>query len=142
MKTKLVLAVAALAAMTAPAFAANATNGGGHGICLLNRDVDGWGTRNNHSMVVNDRFGRKYLVTLYGLCNDLPYSMGMGFRPVGRMVNMGTCVERGDRVIMRGGGATRLSSQTCWVQNVRPYTKQMEHADRFAREHDKPLPTY
>lgn len=142
MKMKIVLAALALAATTAPAMAADSGNAGNSNVCLQNRDVDGWGARNDHSMVVNDRFGRKYLVTLNGICNDLPFSFGVGFRPLGHVVNMGTCVGRGDRVIMRGGGATRLSSQTCWVQNVQPYTKQMEQADRFAKAHDKPLPTY
>jgi Family of unknown function (DUF6491) len=135
MKIKLILAAMALAAIAAPAYASD-------NVCLRHYDVDGWGARDNHSMVVNDRFGRKYLISLSGICNDLPFSFGVGFRPFGGFANMGTCVERGDRVVMRGGGATRLSSQTCWVTKVQPYTKEMEQADRLAKQEHKPLNTY
>ncbi len=135
MKMKLILAAMALAAIATPAFAAD-------NVCLRHYDVDGWGARDNHSMIVNDRFGRKYLITLNGICDDLNFAFGMGFRPLGGFTNMGTCVERGDHVVMRGGGVGIVPNNTCWVQKVQPYTKAMEAADRLAREEHKPLATY
>lgn len=135
MRIKLFLAALVLAAAVAPAYAANNT------VCLRHSDVDGWGARDRHSMVVNDRFGRKYLVSLSGLCDDLNYSFGMGFRALGGM-NIGTCVERGDRIVMRGGGASMVGNDTCWVQKVQPYTKDMEQADKLAKQNRQPLNTY
>jgi hypothetical protein len=134
MKIKLFLAALVLTAAAAPAYAASS-------VCLRHSEVDGWGARDKHSMVVNDRFGRKYLVTLNGLCDDLNYSFGMGFRALGGM-NVGTCVERGDRIVMRGGGASMVGNDTCWVQKVQPYTKDMEQADKLAKQNHQPLNAY
>lgn len=109
-------------------------------VCLRYHDVDGWGTRDKHSMVVNDRFGRKYLVSLNGICDDLNYAFGAGFRPIGG-VAAGGCVDRGDRVVMGGGGVSHIAN-TCWVNKIQNYTKDMEAADRLARENKQPLATY
>ncbi len=142
MKAKLFLAALALSAVLVPAAtavpAAAADN-----VCLRHMDVDGWGSRDNHSMVVNDRFGRKYLLSLSGLCSDINWAFGVGFRSLGGNFP-GSCVERGDHVIMRGGGVTRMDARNsvCWVNRVQPYTKDMERADRMAHDSHQPLPTY
>lgn len=135
MRIKLFLAALVLAAAAAPAYAAD------NYVCLRNHDVDGWGARDKHSMVVNDRFGRKYLLTLNGICDDLNFAFGMGIRSLGGM-NMGTCVERGDRIVMRGGGVGPVANNTCWVQKVQLYTKDMEQADRLAKQNRQPLNAY
>lgn len=146
MKTILTLAV--LLAAAAPALADDtapaqpAKPAAAPHICLHHSDVDGWGTRDRRSMVVNDRFGRKYLVSLNGLCDDLNFAFGAGFRPIGGGPIFGACVERGDRVLMGGGGASHMSNQTCWVDKVQLYTKDMEAADKLARENKQPLAAY
>ncbi len=117
MKTVLFAAALILAAAAAPASAAD-------GVCLMHRYVDGWGAHGDHAMVVNDRFGRKYLLTLAGYCADLDYSMAVGIRAPGGG-NYG-CVERGDKIIMRGGGASGMD--TCWVTKIERYTPEMEKA--------------
>ena len=134
MKIKLILAGLLLAAAATPAFAA----GPNDNVCLRYNQVDGWGARDKHSMVVNDRFGRKYLVTLGGLCDDLNFAFGAGFRPLG---GAGFCVDRGDRVVMRGGGVT-FPHSTCWVAKVQLYTPEMRDADKVAREAHQPLNAY
>ena len=134
MRIKFVLAAFVLAA--APAFAADTNT---HP-CLMHRDVDGWGARDNHSMVVNDRFGRKYLVSLAGLCGDINFAFGAGFRSVGGNFP-GSCVERGDNVILRGGGAT-FPHVTCWVTKVQPYTPEMQQADKLAKANHEKLNAY
>lgn len=140
MKSKIILAAAFLAAATAfPAAAEEATK---PYVCLRHNDFDGWGSRDNHSMVANDRFGRKYLISLSGLCSDLNWSFGVGFRGPGHFSVPGTCIERGDHVVMRGGGAERGAGDTCWVTKVQLYTKDMEMADKMAREQKQPLATY
>lgn len=144
MKPQIILAALLLA--SAPAFAADnppppANNAAGGSVCLLHHDVDGWGARDRHSMIVNDRFGRKYLISLQGLCDDVDFAFGAGFRPLGGMA-MGTCVDRGDRVILRGGGAMDSRNSTCWVSKVQLYTKEMEAADKLARANKQPLAAY
>lgn len=137
MKTKIFLA-ALLLASAVPAIAADTDSAPRKNdyVCLRYHDVDGWGARDKHSMVVNDRFGRKYLVSLAGLCDDLNFSMGAGFRPLG---GASFCLDRGDRVVM-SGAITRTSA--CWVNKVQLYTKDMEAADKLARANKQPLATY
>jgi hypothetical protein len=130
MKTKLILA-ALLLATAAPALAAD------NDVCLYRRDIDGWGSRDAHSMIVNDRFGRKFLVTLSGICSDLDYSLGAGFRPLGAG---GPCLERGDHVVMRGAGA--MDHGVCWVNKILRFTPEMAKADKDARAAKQPLASY
>lgn len=150
MKTNLILAAAALAGAvlgalsTAPLWAADpappAQPAKKSDVCLRYSDVDGWGTRDKKTMVVSDRFNRKYLVGLSGLCDDIDFALGAGFRaPAG--ANIG-CVSRGDRLVMVGGGVSRVGNNTCWVNKIQAYTKEMQAADRLARENKQPLASY
>ena len=136
---KTILATAALlAAVTAvPALAAD-NHDANNGVCLYRHQIDGWGDRDNHSMVVNDVFGRKYLLSLAGVCSDLRFSLAAGVKPFG---GGDPCVSRGDHIVMRGGG-TGMMPSACWVTKVQPYTKEMQDADRAARAEHKPLPSY
>ena len=144
MRAKLILAALAMGAASAPAFAADAAatpnNTPNANVCLEQRFIDGWGTRDNHSLVVNDRFGRKYLVSLAGLCSDVNWAFGAGFRSIGGNFP-GSCVERGDRLILRGGGVS-FPHSTCWVTKVQLYTPDMQQADKLARENHQPLNSY
>ncbi len=117
MKTKLALAALLLAATAAPASAAD-------DMCLMHSYVDGWGSHSDHAMIVNDKFGRKYLITLAGYCADLDFSMAVGIRSLGG--NADSCVERGDRIVMRGGGVT--GPDACWITKIERYTPEMEKA--------------
>lgn len=141
MKTKLFLTALLL---ISPAFAADApadaAKPANTSVCLRHSDVDGWGARDKKSMVVNDRFGKKFLVSLSGLCDDINFAFGAGFRPLGG-ATFGTCVDRGDRLVMRGGGVMP-HNDTCWVTKVQAYTKEMEAADKLARENKQPLQAY
>jgi hypothetical protein len=132
MKIKFVLAGLLLAAAVTPAFAADT----GGFVCLHYNQVNGWGTRDKTSMIVDDSFGRKYLVSLRGVCDDLKFSLGAGFKPLGRA---GFCVDRGDRVVMTGAP---LRQSTCWVTKVQRYTPEMQQADKVAREAHQPLTAY
>ena len=130
MKTILFAATLLLAA-AAPASAADDA-------CLLHRYVEGWGAHGDHAMIVSDKFGRKYLLSLSGLCSDLDYSLGVGIRsPVGDDEN--SCVERGDKIVMRGGGVIPGPS-VCWVTKVERYTPDMEKAYQAALEAKKTQP--
>lgn len=130
---KKLLILASLVLLSAPALAGNT-------VCLRHNEVDGWGSRDKHSMVVNDIFGKKYLLTLNGVCDDINFAFGVGFRPVGGFGGA-NCVDRGDHVIMRGGGASQMPS-ACWVTKVQLYTPDMAKADKLAKENHQPLATY
>jgi hypothetical protein len=144
MKTKIILAAAILTcAIAAPAVASDPpVSATKTSICLRHSDVDGWGARDNHSMVIDDRFGRKYLVTLNGLCSDLNFAFAAGIKGPGHFGVAGSCVDRGDRVVMGGGGTTPMSNGTCWVSKVQLYTKDMQAADKLARDNKQPLAAY
>jgi len=138
MKTKLILAALLASAAAVPAFAEDAAPvAPAKYVCLQRSLVDGWGSRDDHSMVVDDRFGRKYLLNLAGLCSDLRFSIAAGIRGFGGGM---MCVERGDRIVMRGGGMMRNDS--CWITKVQLYTPEMAAADKAARAAHQPLATY
>ena len=141
MKAKLFLAALAVAAVAVPL--ATVAPAAASDVCLMHRDVDGWGARDNHSVVVNDRFGRKYLLSLSGLCSDINWAWGVGFRSIGGNFP-GSCVERGDHVVMGGGGVSRMDARNsaCWVTKVQRYTPEMEHADREAKANHQHLNSY
>jgi hypothetical protein len=130
MKTLLFAATLFLAAASMPASAADNS-------CLMHSYVDGWGSHGDHAMIVNDRFGRKFLLTLAGYCADLDYSMAVGIRSPGG--GGFSCVERGDRIVMRGGGAMGGPS-ACWVTKIERYTPEMEKAYKAALEAKKNEP--
>jgi len=139
MKTMFIAAALLMAASAVPASAGGFTpaKADAGSVCLQRGYIDGWGARNNHSMVVNDIFGRKYLLNLAGVCNDLNYSIGAGIRGFG---GEESCVSRGDRVIARGGGA--FPHSTCWITKIQYYTPAMQAADRQALAEHKKLPAY
>jgi len=130
MKTILVSAALLLTAAV-PAWAETPAPAGDN-TCLLHRYVDGWGAHGDHAMVVNDKFGRKYLLSLAGVCSDINYAFGVGIvSPMGDTGDF--CVERGDKIVMRGGGVSQVPA-ACWVTKVEPYTPDMEKAYRAAQE--------
>jgi hypothetical protein len=131
MKTILFAATLLLAAAAAPASATDDT-------CLMHRYVEGWGSHGDHAMIVNDRFNHKYLLSLAGYCTDLDFSMAVGIRsPIGDDGN--SCVERGDKIVMRGGGAMSGPS-ACWITKIERYTPDMEKAYQAALEAKKTQP--
>ena len=131
MKTVLI-AAALLVAAAAPAAAEPASTT--DNACLMHRYIDGWGTRGDHMLVVNDRFGRKYLLSLAGYCSDLDFSMRVGIRSLGG--GEGSCVERGDHVVMRGGGAIG-HNDSCWITKIERYTPEMQAAYKAELEAKK-----
>ena len=130
---KTVILTGALLLAAVPAFAgtegdaAHKANTSGEA-CLFNRNVDGWGARDEHSLVINDSFGKKYLVKVAGACFDLPWAWSISVRTLG---HMDSCVQRGDYVIPRGPSVMR--GERCIITSIQPYTKDMEKADEEAR---------
>jgi hypothetical protein len=101
-------------------------------VCVERQNIDGWGARDAHSLVVNDRFGKKYLLTVAGWCQDFDFSFGISFHGFGG--NEFTCLERGDTIVPHGGGAMGLRGARCSITGIEAYTPQMEKAYREAKE--------
>ena len=129
MKSSFVLMVLVLAVTAVPAAA--------NGVCLHRSQVQGWHIRDKHSVIVDDSFGRKYLLGLGAGCEDISWSSGLAFRPIGGGFSM--CVDRGERITVLGNGP---SHDVCWVRTVQLYTPDMEHADRMAKANRQPLAAY
>jgi len=122
MKITIIAAVLLMAASAAPALAGKD--------CLLNRDVDGWGTRDAHTLIVNDRFAHKYLVSVAGWCQDLDFSMGISIRSWG---GGDSCVDRGDHIIVHGAD-TMDRHALCTITKIERYTPEMEKAYKLSLE--------
>lgn len=101
-------------------------------ICLQRNQIDGWGARDNHSLVVNDIYGKKYLLTLSGWCQDFDVSMGISFHSV--IGNPAMCLARGDYVVPHGGAALPSPGTRCMITGIERYTPEMEKAYHEAKE--------
>jgi hypothetical protein len=62
--------------------------------------------------------------------------MALGIRSFG---GGDSCVERGDKIVMRGGGAMSGPS-ACWITKIERYTPDMEKAYHAALEAKKTQP--
>jgi hypothetical protein len=100
--------------------------------CLRMDLIDGWGTHDAHAVVINDRFGRRYLVSVTGWCRDIEYGFGLSVHNFGDMPM--SCVERGDWVVSHGGGVDHVPGVRCFITKVEPYTPEMEKAFREQKD--------
>jgi hypothetical protein len=99
--------------------------------CLQMNMIDGWGAHDAHSVVVNDRYGKKYLLTLDGWCQDVDFAFGLSVHSFGG--NDLSCVSRGDWVVPHGGAAMPAPGARCYISKIEPYTLEMEKAYREAK---------
>lgn len=107
-------------------------------ICLQRDRIDGWGSRDKNTIVVNDTFGKKYLLSVAGWCQDLDFSMGLSFHSPGGAAF--TCLDRGDYVVPHGGGALPAPGARCMITKIEVYTPEMEKAYHDAKEAAKSGP--
>lgn len=102
--------------------------------CLQRDMIDGWGARDSHTLVVSDRFRKKYLLTVNGWCQDIDFSLGISFHGHG---NSMSCLARGDRIVPHGGGVVRSPGARCIITKIEYYTPEMEAAYKKAKEAKK-----
>ncbi|MGB8603340.1 MAG: DUF6491 family protein [Rhizomicrobium sp.] len=100
-------------------------------ICLQKDRIDGWGARDEHTIVVNDVFGKKYLLSVAGWCQDLDFSLGLSFHSAGG--GGFTCLDRGDYVVPHGGGTIPSPGARCMITKIEAYTPEMEKAYHEAK---------
>ena len=121
MKTPFLIAVASLALCAAVPAQAQAPKTP----CLMIGQVyDFKPLPGNRSLVVTDRFRKKFKLSFNATCNDLQFNSTLGFKSFG--TGQLSCLSRGDYVLSHsyGGPADR-----CHIDKIEYYTPEMEHAD-------------
>jgi len=85
--------------------------------CLRLDMVNGWNVVNDKTLIVTDRVGKKFTVSLMPGCLDLKFNERLGFRSLG-----GTglsCLGHNDYVLVPpGAGQPR---QRCFISDVQAY---------------------
>jgi hypothetical protein len=85
--------------------------------CLRQNMVNGWNVVDDQTLIVDDRVGRRYTVSLAKGCHDLKWPMQMGFTSSSGF-GLG-CIERNDFVSVPANEA--YISQRCLINDVQPY---------------------
>jgi hypothetical protein len=125
--TRIISVSMALAALciAAPALAQPATPSAA---CLqIGQVYDFKPVPGNRSLIVTDRFRRKYKLTFMGVCRDLQFNLGLAFKSFG--TGQLSCIARGDQVISRQ--AVGMADH-CIINKIEAYTPAMEQADAAA----------
>lgn len=136
MKTSL-FAVAALAALLAtPALAQDSNqqwtdNHSAKNTCLQLGQIWSWRAPDNRTLIVENDRHQKFKLDMMGYCPGLQYKETIAIRsPGGSYLS---CVTPGDSVFFHDiGMETR-----CVINKIAPYTKEMEQADKAAKEKKK-----
>ena len=79
--------------------------------------VYGWNVVNDKTLIVSDRVGKKFTVSLLPGCLDLKFNERLGFKSFG-----GTglsCLGHNDYVLVPPGGG--LPPQRCFISDVQAY---------------------
>jgi hypothetical protein len=88
--------------------------------------VDGWKVVNDQTLIVNDRVGRKYTVTLARGCHDLKWPDKLGWSASNGFA-IG-CIQHNDFLYVPANGPD--VSQRCLIEDVQPYSNaSQQHAD-------------
>ena len=84
--------------------------------CLRQNMVNGWKVVNDQTLIVDDRVGHRFTVSLAKGCHDLNWPMHLGFSA--DTTTSLSCVGRHGFVYVPANGG-RLS-QRCLIENVQP----------------------
>ncbi len=97
--------------------------------CLAKNMVDGWKVVNDQTLIVNDRVGRQYTVTLARGCHDLKWPSRLGWSSsTGFAIG---CIQHNDFLYVPPNGGD--IAQRCLIEDVQPYSQQ--HADASSSQH-------
>lgn len=95
--------------------------------CLRQREIyDFHPVPGNRSLVVIDRARQRYRLDFMGVCYNLQYHLGIGFRLHG--VGGLSCVSKGDSVIVRDV----VTPAPCIIKDIQYQTAAMDQADAAA----------
>ena len=87
------------------------------------------------SVIVTDYAQRKFKVSFPGPCRALEDAPRLGFQTMEQ--SRLACVERGDYLVSLRDADIGNGARSCGVQQVIPYTKDMEQADAVAKAMDR-----
>jgi hypothetical protein len=118
MKTIFALTLAAASLLSVPAFADR--------VCLQQSQIYNWDALNDHTLIVEDNFHKKFKLTLMNRCQNLQFHERLGFKVFGGTAL--SCVSKGDSVL----SGTTIGPQTCPIKLIEAYTPDMEKADKAA----------
>jgi len=80
----------------------------------------------NRSLVVIDRARKRYRLNFMGVCSNLQYHLGLGFKTHG--VGTLSCVAKGDQVVMRDV----VGPNWCVIRDIQAQTPELDGADAAA----------
>jgi hypothetical protein len=80
----------------------------------------------NRSLVVIDRARKRYRLNFMGVCYNLQYHLGLGFKTHG--VGTLSCVAKGDSVVMRDA----VGPNWCVIKDIQYQTPVLDQTDAAA----------
>ena len=80
----------------------------------------------NRSLVVIDRARKRYRLNFMGVCSNLQYYLGLGFKTHG--VGSLSCVGKGDQVVMRDA----VGPNWCVIKDIQYQTPALDQSDAAA----------
>ncbi len=107
--------------------AAQARPAASSGICLRQDGIESWAVLNDSKLIVTDRTGKKFRLSLSGACRGLQVRTTLLFRPVGG----NGCLAPNDAVAASVPGYPK-SPERCLIAEIDDYTAAMENADQTA----------
>ena len=120
-KTILLIAGIALFAAT-PALAQSSSR------CLQYGNIYSFNALDDKTLIVEDNWHDKFKLSLLGVCPELSFKEGIGFKSFGPHLAL-TCVSAGDDIVTRNFGT---GAQRCPIRSIVPYTADMAKADAEA----------
>jgi hypothetical protein len=87
------------------------------------------------SVIVTDHAQRKFKVSFAGPCRALEDAPRLGFRTLEQ--SRLACVEKDDYLVSLRDADIGNGARSCAVQQVIPYTREMEKADAVAKAMDR-----
>ena len=94
-------------------------------LCLHPDQVEGWKIPDDATLIVTERAGRKFKLSLTGDCHDLQFRTVLSFQSQTHQA----CLARNDRVDATMPG---YKPQICRIAGIEDYTATMENADEMA----------
>jgi hypothetical protein len=85
--------------------------------CLRQNMVNGWKVVNDQTLIVDDRVGHKFTVSLAKGCHDLKWPMRLAFS-ADTSTSLSCVARHGFVYVPANGGSI---SQRCLIEDVQPY---------------------
>jgi hypothetical protein len=117
-----VVGFAALLALSSAATAGPAK------ICLRQDAVQDWKVLGDDALIVTDRAGQKYRLSVVGACHDLQFQTVLAFS---RSREASSCLAPKDKVVASFPG-DHGPPPNCAIADIRGYTAAMQNADEMA----------